>query len=72
MENLDKKYLAFVLDNKSRDKLISAFPPSFDKTICHHVTIKFNNVSEEDVEKYSTRWEIINSIDFNLQLEIED
>jgi len=51
-ENLSKKYLAFVLDNKSREKLIKAFPPSFNTTICHHVTIKFNDIDIEDVEKY--------------------
>lgn len=51
-ENIAKKYLAFVLDNKSREKLIAAFPPSFDTTVCHHVTIKFNDIDIEDVEKY--------------------
>ncbi len=52
IENLDKKYLAFVLDNKSKDKLLAAFPPSFDTIVCHHVTIKFNKVDIEDVEKF--------------------
>lgn len=51
-EDIKGKYLAFVLDNKSREKLISAFPPSFDTVICHHVTIKFNDIDIEDVEKY--------------------
>lgn len=52
MEDLNKKYLAYVLDDKSRGKLIHAFPPSFDTIICHHVTIKFNGVNEDDVEKF--------------------
>lgn len=51
-EDLNKKYLAFVLDDKSREKLIAAFPPSFDTVVCHHVTIKFNNIDIEDVEKF--------------------
>jgi hypothetical protein len=35
-------YLAFVLSKESRDELIKLFPPSFDRVICHHVTIAFN------------------------------
>ena len=46
------KYLAFVLDNKSRELLLKAFPPLFDKVICHHVTIKFNDVHEDDVDQF--------------------
>jgi hypothetical protein len=46
------QYLAFVLDNKSRDKLIKAFPPSFSKVICHHVTLMFNNIHPDTVEEF--------------------
>jgi hypothetical protein len=35
-------YLAFVLSKESRAKLIELCPPSFERTICHHVTIAFN------------------------------
>ena len=35
-------YLAFVLSKESRDELIKLFPPSFDRVICHHVTVAFN------------------------------
>ena len=35
-------YLAFVLSKESRDELIKLFPPSFERVICHHVTIAFN------------------------------
>jgi len=51
-EDLGKKYLAFVLDKKSHDKLVSSFPPSFDTVFCHHITIKFNGLDLEDVEKF--------------------
>lgn len=34
-------YLAFVLSDESRKELIQLFPPSFEKVICHHVTIAF-------------------------------
>ena len=35
-------YLAFVLSKKSREDLLKIFPPTFERTICHHVTIAFN------------------------------
>ncbi len=50
--NLKNKYLAFVLDDDSRNKLIKAFPPTFSKVICHHVTLKFFNVTEDDVDSF--------------------
>lgn len=34
-------YLAFVLSNEARSDLIRFFPPTFEKVICHHVTIAF-------------------------------
>ena len=49
---LKSKYLAFVLDKSSREKLLKAFPPLFDDVICHHVTLMFNNVDEDTVEQY--------------------
>jgi hypothetical protein len=47
-----KKYLAFVLSEESRKSLFKRFPPSFTKFICHHVTIKFNGVSDKDFEDW--------------------
>ena len=52
----DKHYLAFVLDNASREKLIKQFPPSQEKVFCHHVTLKFFNVTDDDVQL----WENVN------------
>ena len=36
-------YLAFVLDDSARDRLLSAAQPVFEKVIAHHVTIIFPN-----------------------------
>lgn len=47
------KYLAFVLDTASRDRLMVAFPVVYD-AICHHVTIEFNNLTQEIVEHFMT------------------
>lgn len=52
MVNLKKHYLAFVLDKKSRDNLIKSFPPLFEKTICHHITLKFNGIEVDSVDKF--------------------
>lgn len=41
MKFITGKYLAFVLDEASRNKLIKISPPQFSKVICHHVTIIF-------------------------------
>jgi hypothetical protein len=34
-------YLAFVLSDETRSKLLSLFPPEHEKSVCHHVTFKF-------------------------------
>lgn len=34
-------YEAFVLDGKSRDRLIKAFPPKYPDVLAHHITEKF-------------------------------
>ena len=51
-DQLKNKYLAFVLDEKSREKLIKAFPPTFDKVICHHVTLEFFIQDQETIDKF--------------------
>lgn len=40
-------YLAFVLSGEARSELLKLFPPSFEKVICHHVTIAFNNLDQK-------------------------
>jgi hypothetical protein len=35
-------YLAYVLSDETRAELLQLCPPSFDRVICHHVTIAFN------------------------------
>ena len=42
-----KKYLAFVLDEKSQDLLISKFPFAYEKAYCHHVTLFFAGKEEQ-------------------------
>lgn len=39
---MKNKYLAFVLDEESRSKLIRLFKPSYSQVLCDHVTIEFN------------------------------
>lgn len=34
-------YLAFVLSKEARGDLIKFFPPTFERVICHHVTLAF-------------------------------
>lgn len=52
MENLGSKYLAFVLDEASRNRILSHFPPKFERVICHHITVQFQ-VTEELYQKYT-------------------
>lgn len=35
-------YLAFVISESSRAKLLETFPPKYPRQICHHVTLKFD------------------------------
>lgn len=34
-------YIAFKLDDKSRETLLESFPPKFPDVVCHHVTMVF-------------------------------
>jgi len=43
-------YLAFVLDDASRQQLLAAYPPDFSSVICHHVTIIYN-LNEVNLEQ---------------------
>lgn len=36
-------YKAILLDEEGRNKLMSVFPPFFDETFYHHMTVHFNN-----------------------------
>jgi hypothetical protein len=47
------KYLAFVLSEKSRAEILSACPPSFEKTIAHHVTLFFTGSESQYAETIS-------------------
>ena len=40
-------YVAFVLDEKSKTRLLRAFPPVYGRVIAHHVTLKFGVKMEE-------------------------
>jgi len=39
---IEGKYLAFVLDNESRTRVLQAFPPRFERVTCDHVTMNRN------------------------------
>ena len=41
-------YLAFVLDEKSRNKLLKLYPPKNANVVCHHITIAFK-IEEKDL-----------------------
>lgn len=42
-----RKYLAFVLDEESRNLLISHYPFAYEKEYCHHVTLLFSGNTEK-------------------------
>lgn len=37
-----KHYLAFVLDSKCREEILSLYPKRFKDIVCHHVTIAYD------------------------------
>ena len=53
MDNLGSKYLAFVLDEASRNRLLEKFKPKFEKVICHHITVQFK-LTPEIYQKYES------------------
>lgn len=42
-------YSAYVLDDDSRNKLLNTFPPRYKRTVAHHVTVQFGNISFDDI-----------------------
>ncbi len=51
-------YSAYVLDKKSRAKLLDLFPPKFEKVICHHITVKFG-LSKDDKKPQPAKINVI-------------
>lgn len=42
-------YSAFVISTESRSLLLSLFPPSFDRVVCHHITVLFGIPENSDL-----------------------
>lgn len=49
------RYFAFVLDEDSRQRLMKACPPEFEKVVCHHITIALG-VTEGKFKKMQAYW----------------
>ena len=45
-------YLAFVLDEKSKARLLDIFPPKYSKVYAHHSTIQFK-ITSSNLEDFS-------------------
>lgn len=57
-------YLAFVLMEECRNKIINTWPSSHEVTVCHHVTLRYN-IRSEDIESLQAL------IDSNPKFEID-
>ena len=53
--DLSSYYLAFVLDEESRTRLLKNYPAAYSNVVCHHVTICFHGVSEAMVEEWQNK-----------------
>ena len=53
LESVKHLYLAFVLDDRSRDELIRLTKPQFSNIKCHHVTIDFDLTVESLVHHFN-------------------
>jgi hypothetical protein len=42
-------YIAFVLDDESRDRVLESYPPQFPDVIAHHITLVFGVPVNQDV-----------------------
>lgn len=47
-ETINRGYLAYVLDESSRQKLLKAFPPKFPNVYAHHATVEYGIVKTKD------------------------
>lgn len=57
-------YSAFVLDSKSRDRLLKAFPPKYPDVIAHHITERFGIPKPtEPVRHYAVNVNVIGYAD---------
>ena len=53
--DLSSYYLAFVLDEESRARLLREYPSAYSNIICHHATICYHGVSEAMVEEWQSK-----------------
>ena len=53
-----ESYSAYVLSKKSRNKILSIFPPKFPQVRVHHITVKFG-LSKEDRVPHQANIEVV-------------
>lgn len=49
------KYLAFVLDDETKARLIKTFPKIHENQVCHHITLEYDNVTQELVDRFNKK-----------------
>lgn len=48
--DLDVKpiYSCYLLTDKTLEKLLELFPPKYERTIAHHITVRFKGINKDD------------------------
>lgn len=69
MTNHDLGYIAFNLSEAAIEKLREAFPPRYQRFICHHVTVTFGVPSDTPLPQDPFSLEVIGYVDDGLGVE---
>lgn len=62
-EFLKEGYIAFELDEKSRNHLLSIFTPKYPKTIAHHITYAFGVPKDTELPMQPSSIEVVGYAD---------
>lgn len=62
-EFLIESYIAFELDNESRNQLFDRFPPKYPKVIAHHITYDFGVSSDSELPEQPEKMEVVGYAD---------
>lgn len=56
-------YTAYVLTDKSREKILAKFKPTYSNVVCHHITAKFGVSADEPIPAQPTSVKIVGYVD---------
>lgn len=62
-------YTAYVLTDKSREKILAKFKPTYSNVVCHHITEKFGVSADEPIPAQPVSVKVVGHVDSKTGIE---